>query len=414
MLTRTKKLLLNEWAVASQQAITFYEVSMTRPIVKPIRPEFSSGPCAKRPNWSPEVLKNSSLGRSHRHPLAKNKLNQSIELTKNILEIPDNYLVGIVPGSDTGAIEMAMWNLLGPMDVTILVWDSFGSDWSNDVKSQLKLTNIDIKKAEYGKLPDLPASKFEGDIVFNWNGTTAGVCMPNLDWVDPKRKGITICDATSAAFAMDIEWEKIDVGTFSWQKCLGGEAGHGMLVLSPKAVERLNSYNPSWPLPKLFQLKKNDKVNMEIFLGSTINTPSLLCVEDYLDALVWSKDIGGLPELIKRSNKNLEIIKEWVSNSYWAAFLCEYENNLSNTSICLKLVDPRIVNLPLETKNKLEKNIISLLEIENVAYDIGSYRSAPPGLRIWGGPTVENDDIKSLLPWLDWAYETSIIELGIN
>ena len=304
------------WAVASQQAITFKEVNMTRPIVKPFRPEFSSGPCAKRPDWSLQVLKNSCLGRSHRHPLAKNKLNQAIELTKSLLEIPDDYLVGIVPGSDTGAIEMAMWNLLGPMDVTILVWDSFGQDWSNDVKSQLQLTNIEIKKADYGKLPELPSPKFQGDIIFNWNGTTAGVCMSDLSWIDPKRSGITICDATSAAFAMDIDWEKIDVGTFSWQKCLGGEAGHGMLVLSPKAVERLNAYNPSWPLPKLFQLKKNDKVNTEIFSGSTINTPSLLCVEDYLDALVWGKDIGGLPELIKRSNENLEIIKEWVSNSY--------------------------------------------------------------------------------------------------
>ena len=387
---------------------------MTRPIVKPIRPEFSSGPCAKRPNWSLDVLKDSCLGRSHRHPLAKNKLRKAIELTKSILEIPEDYLVGIVPGSDTGAIEMAMWNLLGPLHVTILAWDSFGQDWANDVNSQLKLKNIDIQKAEYGKLPDLPNKEYDGDIVFNWNGTTAGVSMPDLNWLNSQRNGITICDATSAAFAMNIDWEKIDVGTFSWQKCLGGEAGHGMLVLSPKAVGRLNSYNPTWPLPKLFQLKKNGKVNNEIFLGATINTPSLLCVEDYLDTLIWSKEIGGLTELIKRSKENLDIIKEWVSTSHWATFLCDDERNLSSTSICLKLVDPMVIKLPLEARNELEKKITNLLEFENVAYDIGSYRSAPPGLRIWGGPTVESDDIKNLLPWLDWAYETAIKEIKVN
>jgi phosphoserine aminotransferase len=273
---------------------------------------------------------------------------KQLNLLKSILEIPEDYLVGIVPGSDTGAIEMAMWNLLGPLHVNILAWDSFGQDWANDINTQLKLKNIDILKAEYGKLPDLPNREYDGDIVFNWNGTTAGVCMPNLNWLNSQRNGITICDATSAAFAMNIDWDKIDVGTFSWQKCLGGEAGHGMLVLSPKAVRRLNSYNPTWPLPKLFQLKKNGNVNAEIFLGATINTPSLLCVEDYLDTLIWSKEIGGLAELIKRSKGNLDIIKEWVSTSHWASFLCDDEKNLSSTSICLKLVDPMVLKLPLE------------------------------------------------------------------
>ena len=387
---------------------------MTRPLVKPIRPEFSSGPCAKRPGWSFRILENSCLGRSHRHPLAKSKLYKVIELTKKILEIPEDYFLGIVPGSDTGAIEMAMWNFLGPMPVTMLAWDSFGLDWSQDIKSQLKLTDVTLIKEDYGKLPDLSTKKYDGDIVFNWNGTTAGVCVPNLNWLDPNRNGITICDATSAAFAMDLDWEKLDVTTFSWQKCLGGEAGHGMLVLSPKAINRLNSYNPPWPLPKLFQLKKNDKVNTEIFLGATINTPSLLCVEDFLDALNWSKEIGGLSELIKRSKENLNLIKEWVTSSHWADFLCEDEKNLSNTSICLKLVDPLIINLSLEIKDKLEKNITKLLEVEKIAYDIGSYRSAPPGLRIWGGPTVDSKDIKRLLPWLDWAYETTIKEMQIK
>ena len=386
---------------------------MTRPLVKPIRPEFSSGPCAKRPEWSSAILKNSTLGRSHRSKVAKDKLQKVIELTKSILKIPNDYLVGIVPGSDTGAIEMAMWNLLGPRPINMLVWDSFGSDWAKDIKSQLKLENVEISKAEYGLLPDLNKNDFVGDIVFNWNGTTAGVCVPNADWINNSRDGLTICDATSAAFAMKIDWLKLDVITFSWQKCLGGEAGHGMLILSPKAIQRINTYNPPWPIPKLFQLKKNDKLNNEIFSGATINTPSMLCVEDFLDALNWCNKIGGLSELLKRSKNNLNIIKDWISSSSWAGFLSEDENNISNSSICLKLIDPTLINLPLEIKNDIEKNIIKLLEIEKVAFDIGSYRSAPPGLRIWGGPTVENEDIKKLLPWLDWAYKQSINNLKI-
>jgi len=293
----------------------------------------------------------------------------------------------------------------------MLVWDSFGSDWAKDIKSQLKLENVEISKADYGLLPDLNKNYFVGDIVFNWNGTTAGVCVPNADWIDDSRDGLTICDATSAAFAMKIDWSKLDVITFSWQKCLGGEAGHGMLILSPKAINRINEYNPLWPIPKLFQLKKNEKLNTEIFSGATINTPSMLCVEDFLDTLNWCNNIGGLSELLKRSKNNLNIMKDWVSSSSWAGFLSEDEHNISNTSICLKLIDPFVVNLPLEVKNDIEKNIIKLLEIEKVAFDIGSYRSAPPGLRIWGGPTVENEDIKKLLPWLDWAYHKSINNL---
>ncbi len=384
---------------------------MTRPLVKPNCPEFSSGPCAKRPQWSSEILNDSTLGRSHRSIVAKDKLQKVIKLTKSILKIPDDYLVGIVPGSDTGAIEMAMWNLLGPRPIDMLVWDSFGSDWAKDIKSQLKLESVEISKAEYGLLPDLNKNDFIGDIVFNWNGTTAGVCVPNADWINNSRDGLTICDATSAAFAMKIDWLKLDVITFSWQKCLGGEAGHGMLILSPKAIQRINTYNPPWPIPKLFQLKKNEKLNNEIFSGATINTPSMLCVEDFLDALNWCNNIGGLSKLLKRSKNNLNIIKDWVSSSSWAGFLSEDKHNISNTSICLKLIDPYLVNRPLEVKNDIEKNIIKLLEIEKVAFDIGSYRSAPPGLRIWGGPTVENEDIKKLLPWLDWAYQKSINNL---
>ena len=386
---------------------------MTRPLVKPIRPEFSSGPCAKRPGWSLNVLKESSLGRSHRHKVCKNKLKEVIDLTKSILKVPDDYLVGIVPGSDTGAIEIAIWNLLGLKPVTMLVWDSFGADWAKDIQLQLKLKDLDIIKEDYGKLPNLNSFDFNGDIVFNWNGTTAGVRVPNGDWINNSRDGLTICDATSAAFAMDIDWSKLDVGTFSWQKSLGGEAGHGMIILSPKAVDRLNTYSPNWPIPKLFQLKKNNEINLDIFSGSTINTPSMVCVEDFLDVLNWSEEIGGLEELIRRSKDNLNIIRDWVSSSTWVNFLCEDLNNLSNTSICLKLIDTKLATKSIETKNIIEKNIIKLLEDNNVAFDIGSYRSAPPGLRIWGGPTVDNNDIKKLLPWLDWAYHKSLRDLDI-
>ena len=387
---------------------------MTRPLVKPIRPEFSSGPCAKRPDWSLQALTKATVARSHRHKAAKQKLEKIIELTKSILEIPDNYFVGIVPGSDTGAIEMAMWNLLGPRPINMLVWDSFGLDWANDIQSQLKLKDVVISKVDYGLLPDFSKENLQGDIVFNWNGTTAGVCIPNADWINPNRDGITICDATSAAFAMKLDWSKLDVTTFSWQKCLGGEAGHGMLIVSPKAVKRINEYNPDWPIPKLFQLKKNNMFNQEIFSGSTINTPSMICVEDFLDTLNWAKNIGGLSELTFRSENNLNIIKDWVISSNWIDFLSENSNTISSTSICLKLIDPLIINETLELKNNIEKNIVKLLEEEKVAFDIGSYRSAPPGLRIWGGPTVDSKDIELLLPWLDWAYSETLKKLNIN
>ncbi|MDC1210285.1 phosphoserine transaminase, partial [Pseudomonadota bacterium] len=384
------------------------------PLVKPIRPEFSSGPCAKRPDWSLQALTKATVARSHRHKAAKQKLEKIIELTKSILEIPDNYFVGIVPGSDTGAIEMAMWNILGPRPINMLVWDSFGLDWANDIQSQLKLKDVTISKVDYGLLPDFSKENLQGDIVFNWNGTTAGVCIPNADWINPNRDGITICDATSAAFAMNLDWSKLDVATFSWQKCLGGEAGHGMLIVSPKAVKRINQYNPDWPIPKLFQLKKNNMFNQEIFSGSTINTPSMICVEDFLDTLNWAKNIGGLSELTCRSENNLNIIKDWVISSNWIDFLSENSNTISSTSICLKLIDPLIINESLELKNNIEKNIIKLLEEEKVAFDIGSYRSAPPGLRIWGGPTVESKDIQLLLPWLDWAYAETLKKLNIK
>ena len=387
---------------------------MTRPLVKPIRPEFSSGPCAKRPDWSLQALTKATVARSHRHKAAKQKLEKIIELTKSILEIPDNYFVGIVPGSDTGAIEMSMWNLLGPRPINMFVWDSFGLDWANDIQSQLKLKDVVISKVDYGLLPDFSKENLQGDIVFNWNGTTAGVCIPNADWINPNRDGITICDATSAAFAMKLDWSKLDVTTFSWQKCLGGEAGHGMLIVSPKAVKRINEYNPDWPIPKLFQLKKNNMFHQEIFSGSTINTPSMICVEDFLDTLNWAKNIGGLSELTFRSENNLNIIKDWVISSNWIDFLSENSNTISSTSICLKLIDPLIINESLELKNNIEKNIIKLLEEEKVAFDIGSYRSAPPGLRIWGGPTVESKDIQLLLPWLDWAYAETLKKLNIN
>ena len=387
---------------------------MTKPLVKPNRPEFSSGPCAKRPKWSIQSLSNSTIARSHRHKIAKVKLQEIISLTKSILEIPNDYFVGIVPGSDTGAIEMAMWNLLGSHHVDMLAWDSFGSDWAKDIQTQLKLKNLTISEVKYGNLPDLTKDIYNGDIVFNWNGTTAGVCVPNVNWINSERDGITICDATSAAFAMNLDWSKLDATTFSWQKCLGGEAGHGMLILSPKAVSRINNYSPEWPIPKLFQLKKNNLFNHEIFSGATINTPSMICVEDFLDTLNWAKNIGGLSELINRSDKNLNHVKKWTSSSHWIDFLAEDSKTISSTSICLKLTDPIVLSKSIDIQNQIEKNIVQLLEQEEVAYDIGSYRSAPPGLRIWGGPTIDNKDIELLLPWLDWAYDITLKKLNIN
>ena len=384
---------------------------MHRPSFKPINANFSSGPCAKRPNWNFSNLEDAALARSHRGSLAKDKLFKLIKLTKSILEIPDDYLVGIVPGSDTGAVEISLWNLLGLKPVTALVWESFGNDWAKDLSEQLKYQKLEIISVDYGSLPDLSCLNFDNDIIFNWNGTTSGVRVPNSDWISHTRNGLTICDATSAAFAMKIDWSKLDVATFSWQKCLGGEAGHGMLILSPSAVKRVNSFLPSWPIPKLFQLRKNNKLNYEIFKGSTINTPSMLCVEDFLDSLLWSKKIGGLDALISRSIKNLEVITDWVSSTPWIEFLAKEKENISSTSICLKFSEDFIKNFELKYINKIENYMVSILEKEGVAYDIGSYRSAPSGLRIWGGPTVESEDIKHLLKWLDWAYAKAIKDI---
>ncbi len=378
---------------------------MLRPDVKPLNINFSSGPCAKRPGWNLNFLKNAALGRSHRSTNSKEKLGKLISITKDVLEIPKEYFVGIVPGSDTGAVEMAIWNCVGARPIDIYVWDSFGNDWANDLSIELKLPNLKVYKSEYGELPNFSNVNFDNDIMFNWNGTTSGVCVPNANWIPNDRNGLSICDATSAAFAMELDWQKIDIGTFSWQKCLGGEAAHGMLVLSPRAIDRINSFKPSRAIPKLFQLRKNDSINFDIFKGSTINTPSMLCVEDFLDALIWAKKIGGLRELISRSKRNLNLVSHWISSKNWIEFLCEDVNNISSTSICLKFVTENLKKNNFDYEKKLEKFIINFLEEENVAYDLGSYRSAPSGLRIWGGPTIESDDIKKLLPWIDYAYE---------
>ena len=378
---------------------------MIKPDVKPENNNFSSGPCSKRPGWNPNVLNKAILGRSHRSSIAKARINYLIKNVKEILSIPNDYYVGIVPGSDTGAVEIALWNLIGIQPVQMLVWDSFGNDWAKDLKEQLQISGLNVQNVEYGSIPDLYNIDFNDDIIFNFNGTTGGVKVPNLDWIPINRNGLTICDATSAAFAMEMDWRKLDVATFSWQKCLGGEGGHGILILSPKAVERINTYNPPWPIPKLFNLKKNNKFNISIFEGSTINTPSLLCVEDFIDALEWTKKIGGLKGLIEISNENLRLIKDWVKKTDWVDFLAQDEMTISNTSICLRFSDSILNELDVENQNLLEKNIVKILENENVAYDIGSYRSAPPGLRIWGGPTINPNDIKLLLPWLQWAFE---------
>ncbi len=375
-----------------------------KPTEKPKNPCFSSGPCAKRPGWTLEALKGAVLGRSHRAKVGKTKLADVIEQSKKILGMPEGYLLGIVPASDTGAIEMAMWSLLGTRGVDVLAWESFGSGWGADCKNQLKLTDLNIYKSEYGKLPDLSKVDWNRDVIFTWNGTTSGVRVANGDWIAADRKGLAICDATSAAFAMDLPWDKLDVVTWSWQKVLGGEAAHGMIALSPRAVERLTSTTPSWPMPKIFQMTKGGKLIDGIFKGETINTPSMLCVEDALDGLKWSESVGGLKGLINRSEANLKAISDWVAKSDWAAFLAEDAKTISCTSICLKITDPSFTALSPEDQAEAAKKVASLLEKEGVAYDIGAYRDAPAGLRIWGGATVETSDIKTLLPWLDWAW----------
>lgn len=375
-----------------------------KPTEKPKNPCFSSGPCAKRPGWSLDSLKGAALGRSHRAKIGKTKLADVIEKSKQVLGMPSDYLLGIVPASDTGAIEMAMWSMLGARGVDVLAWESFGSGWGADCKNQLKLTDLNIYKADYGKLPDLSKVDWNRDVVFTWNGTTSGVRVPNADWIAKDRKGLSICDATSAAFAMDLPWDKLDVVTWSWQKVLGGEAAHGMIALSPRAVERLTSYTPAWPLPKIFQMAKGGKLIEGIFKGETINTPSMLCVEDALDGLEWSAKVGGLKGLIARSEGNLKAVEQWVSKSNWAAFLAEDAKIRSCTSICLKITDSWFTGLAPEAQAEAAKKIASLLEKEGVAFDIGAYRDAPPGIRIWGGATVETSDLNLLFPWLDWAW----------
>jgi phosphoserine aminotransferase len=377
-----------------------------KPQQQPKNPCFSSGPCAKRPGWKPEVLENALLGRSHRGKPGKAKLMEAIDRSRNILGVPSDYRIGIVPASDTGAVEMAMWSLLGPKSVDALGWESFGSAWVTDIVKQLKLPNVRSITADYGDLPDLSQVDTNSDVVFTWNGTTSGVRVPNGDWIADNREGLTICDATSAVFAMELPWQKLDVVTYSWQKVLGGEAQHGMLILSPRAVERLESYTPSWPLPKIFQLTKKGKLIEGIFKGETINTPSLLCVEDVLDALKWAEGLGGLEALLGRSQANLQAVEKWVNQTDWIDFLATDPATRSNTSICLKIVAPWFTELSLDEQQQFTKDLASILDKEGVAYDIGAYRDAPPGLRLWGGATVETSDLELLFPWLEWAYST--------
>ena len=377
---------------------------VAKPAVRPARPFFSSGPCAKRPGWTPEALKGALVGRSHRSKPGKTKLKDAIERTRKILGIPADYKIGIMPASDTGAMEMAMWSLLGPLEIDIFAWESFGEDWVTDTVKQLKL-KAEVHKAAYGKLPELKTAK-NRDIVFLWNGTTSGVKVPNGDWIPADREGITICDATSAAFAMDLPWDKLDATTFSWQKVLGGEAAHGILVLSPNAVKRLESYTPHWPMPKIFRMTKGGKIVDGIFEGETINTPSMIAVEDYLDALTWAESVGGLKGLIGRSNANLGALSDWIAKGSSFGFLAEDETIRSNTSVCIKITDPWFAGLNEEAQAEAAKKVAAALDKEGVALDVAGYRAAPPGLRIWCGATVEEADVKALTPWLDWAVAT--------
>ncbi|MBO6724064.1 MAG: phosphoserine transaminase [Rhizobiaceae bacterium] len=380
--------------------------NQSMPGLRPANPNFSSGPCTKRPGWSLEALQDAALGRSHRAKIGKSKLLRAIELTRDVLQVPDSHLIGIVPASDTGAVEMALWSLLGERGVDMVAWESFGSGWVSDVLKQLKLKDARAIDAPYGELPDLSQIDFDRDVVFTWNGTTSGVRVPNGDFIPTDRKGLTICDATSAAFAQRLDFDKLDVVTFSWQKVLGGEAAHGVLILSPRAVARLESYTPAWPLPKIFRLTKGGKLIDGIFRGETINTPSMLAVEDYLDALNWAKEIGGLDALIARADANAAVIARFVEKSGWLGHLAVAPDTRSNTSVCLSITDPEVASLDKDAQAAFAKAIVSMLDKEGVAYDIGAYRDAPPGLRIWCGATVETSDLEALMPWLDWAFAT--------
>jgi len=375
-----------------------------KPGVRPVVPHFASGPCAKRPGWSLQGLTDALLGRSHRSKAGRAKLKRVVDLSREILGVPHDYRVAIVPASDTGAVEMAMWSLLGARPVTMLAWESFGEGWVTDVVKHLRLKDVTLLQSAYGELPDLTRVDPATDVVFTWNGTTSGVRVPDARWIAADRQGLTICDATSAAFAQPLDWPKLDVVTFSWQKALGGEAAHGMLVLSPRAVERLESYQPVWPLPKLFRMTKGGKLNQGIFEGETINTPSMLCVEDYLDPLKWAKSIGGLDALIARADANTKVIADWVARTSWVDFLVREPKTRSNTSVCLTVVDQAVVALPTDQQGDFAKSLAAAVEKEGVAYDIAYYRDAPPGLRIWCGATVEASDVEALTPWLDWAF----------
>jgi phosphoserine aminotransferase len=383
-------------------------MTVSKPTSRPAAPYFSSGPCAKRPGWSPNNLKDAALGRSHRAKLGKGKLKLAIDLTREVLEVPSEFKIGIVPASDTGAIEMALWSMLGQRKVTSIAWESFGEEWVSDIAKQLKLKDVTTLKAAYGELPDLASVDPASDVVFTWNGTTSGVRVPNADWIKADREGLTFCDATSAAFAQPLDWSKLDVVTFSWQKALGGEAAHGMLCLSPRAVARLESYSPPWPLPKIFRLTKGGKLISGIFEGETINTPSMLCVEDYLDALNWAKSVGGLKALIARADANTKVIADWVARTPWIDFLAADKSIRSNTSVCLKVVDPAVTAKSPEEQAAFAKALAGAVEKEGAGYDLASYRDAPPGLRVWCGATVEQKDVEALTPWLDWAFATTL------
>lgn len=378
---------------------------MQKPVIKPDCPNFSSGPCAKRPGWTADILNTNVLGRSHRSVLGRSRLKLAIDLMKEVLQVPNTYRVGIMPGSDTGAVEAALWSLLGPKGIDMFSWESFGKGWVTDVVKQLKLTDVRVFDAPYGQLPDLTQADKDRDIVFAWNGTTSGVCVPNGDWIAADRTGITICDATSAAFAMDLPWDKLDVVTFSWQKALGGEGAHGVLILSPKAVERLESYTPSWPMPKLFRMTANGKLNEGIFVGDTINTPSMMCVEDVIDALNWAKSVGGLNGMINRSKASFKVLEDFVAKSDWAEFLAQKPEYRSNTSVCLSIKADWFKAKTVDEQKEIIKKMVKLLADEGVAFDCNAYKDAPAGLRFWCGTTVETEDVKKLCPWLDWAYE---------
>ncbi|MCZ7940150.1 phosphoserine transaminase [Agrobacterium salinitolerans] len=379
---------------------------IVKPDVRPGNTHFSSGPCSKRPGWSLDALSDAPLGRSHRAKVGKAKLRQAIDLTREVLNVPADYRIGIVPASDTGAVEMALWSLLGERGVDMLAWESFGAGWVTDVVKQLKLKDVRKLEADYGLLPNLAEVDFNRDVVFTWNGTTSGVRVPNADFIPADRKGLTICDATSAAFAQDMDFTKLDVVTFSWQKVLGGEGGHGVIILSPRAVERLLNYAPAWPLPKIFRMVSGGKLIEGIFTGETINTPSMLCVEDYIDALLWAKNLGGLKALIGRADANAKVIYDFIEKNNWIANLAVKPETRSNTSVCLKIVDPEVQALDAAAQADFAKGVVALLEKENVALDIGAYRDAPSGLRIWAGATIETADMEAVMPWLAWAYQT--------